>query len=203
MEQEEYISLGKDCCMAYHLQRLGKKKNTYPFDWLLIKNLDTVYSLIETDFIDFLNPDYLQYKNNVRESFLKNDETGSDNEIENEVSLMRVTNTKYKIHFLHDFESKDELEKVVEKYNRRINRFYEIMRDQNTIKHLFYLSSINETNESVKKLNSLFVLKEFNNFSIQLIYSPITTTSWKREEWSQLIEETIFCKCNGYTQKYK
>lgn len=180
----EYISLGKDCCMAYHLQRLGKKKNTYPFDWLLIKNLDTVYSLIEDDFIDFLNPNYLQYKNNVRESFLV-----TDNEIEKDVSLMRVTNTKYKIHFLHDFESTDELEKVVEKYNRRINRFYEIMRDQNTIKHLFYLSSINETN--VEKLNSLFISKGFYNFSIHLIFSPIPTTSWKREEWSKLIEETI------------
>lgn len=186
MEQEEYISLGKDCCMAYHLHRLGKKKNTYPFDWLLIKNLDTVYSLIENDFIDFLKPDYLQYKNNIRESFLKN-----DNNIVNEVSLIRVTNTKYKIHFLHDFESPDELEKVVEKYNRRINRFYEIMRDKNMIKHLFYLSSISETNESGKKLNSLFISKEFSNFSIHLIYSPIPTTSWKREEWSQLIEETI------------
>lgn len=180
--KEEYISLGRDCCIAYHLQRLGKKKKSYPFDWLLVKNIDAVYSLIENDFRDFLDPKYLQYKNNIRESFLVNDE-----KIENNVNLLRVTNIKYKINFLHDFSSKDvdELETVTEKYNRRINRFYTVMRNENIIKHLFYIGLPNETN--IEKLHSLFINKEFYNFSIHLISSDISTTSWKREEWTDII----------------
>lgn len=188
-EQTEYISLGKDCCIAYHLQKLGIRKNAYPLDWLKAKTMGHIYTLIKNDFLDFLNPTYLKYKNNIANSFLVNDNneyTPSQN-LKNlqKHNLRRVVNIKYKVDFMHDFVMTDsknvekELEIVREKYIRRIQRFYRVMKDENIKKKLFYVSPCDP-----ELFYSLFIKKGFKNFSIYNIHCNVPTKSWKRKEWN-------------------
>jgi hypothetical protein len=183
-EQVEYISLGKDCCIAYHLEKLGLRKHAYPFDWLKAKTMGHIYTLIKNDFLDFLNPTYLKYKNNIVNSFLVND---INDEYTPSQDLRRVVNIQYKIDFMHDFVMNNsqnyaqnlekELETILEKYIRRIQRFYQVMKDENIKKKLFYVSPCNPD-----FFYRLFIKKGFKNFSIYNIHCSVSTKSWKREE---------------------
>lgn len=57
-EYSHFISLGCFCGVAEELERLGLRDASYPFDWL-IGPYDSYIKLINSNFDDFLNQDYI------------------------------------------------------------------------------------------------------------------------------------------------
>ena len=170
-----YVSLGKDCSIAYHLQRLGLRVTSLPFDWLLTKNM---VDILENEFIDLFNPKYLKF-GKITQNFCHIDEDFVNDTEE----MLRVKNTKYNIQFLHDFKKADDLPIVKEKYERRILRFLTLMRDQNVYKKLFRIGNTKE----IEDLEAIFQNLNFKNYELIHI-SDFSSTTWKREDfdWSSL-----------------
>lgn len=190
----EYISLGRDCCVAYHLQKLGVRRAAYPFDWLLQEKKGSLTEIIRNDFRDFLNPDFFKIKGKGLHTL--EDEWREEREREGEGDInkdcIRVLNTKYNVSFLHDFTKDLEIERVQSKYQRRIDRFYRVMLDPKVAKRLVKIEKIQDVNED---LPQLLLSKGFVNFEILSIHSATPTSTWKREEWewrSLLFNFSIF-----------
>lgn len=102
------ISLGFFCSPALEFERLGYRRYSFPFDWLITPDFHTVIDLIENNFTDFLNEEYM-YQMKEYPSYYRN--------------------IKLNIDFYHDFSPlrsfDSQISKVSEKYQRRIERFYE------------------------------------------------------------------------------
>jgi len=100
------ISLGYFCSVASELERLGLRDGSYPFDWL-ISDFCGVMACIDNKFEGFLDYKLLKQSSKVRTKYI---------------------NTLYNIEFIHDFSEykplAKQLEKVQQKYARRIERFY-------------------------------------------------------------------------------
>lgn len=141
---DNIISLGFFCSTALELERIGLRSNSNPFDWILSYDISKVIYLINNKFEDFLNIKYLkQYRSNPN----------------------FYVNTKYDIHFYHDFDKYKTLEEQIEdidnKYRRRINKFYEVIKS----KTLFvrYISSKEECIYIEENLHKILkVLRSFN-----------------------------------------
>lgn len=103
---EHYISLGYFCSVAMELERIGLRSESSPFDWC-ISDFEGVINAIENRFEKWLDYDFLLQSASARENYF---------------------NKRYKIWFFHDFDKYHSLEKqlpnVINKYNRRIDRFY-------------------------------------------------------------------------------
>lgn len=101
-----FISLGYFCSVARDLEKIGLRDFSSPFDWIL-SDFKSVISLINNNFMNFMNYENLAQSKNDRTHYL---------------------DLKNKIFFFHDFSKYKSLEKqydcVYEKYNRRIIRFY-------------------------------------------------------------------------------
>jgi len=114
------ISLGYCCYTSMFISELAKQDNKtyqrYVFDWLG-SPMWSICKLIEEDFLDLNNPDYLVYKNhysNKNESY--------------------VTNTKYNIIFAHDYNRyvkkipQEQFAHVKAKYDDRVQRFKDVLK---------------------------------------------------------------------------
>jgi hypothetical protein len=106
MRFEKVLSLGYACDVAHQIRRILKQTESYPFDWLLTP-INALQSMIQTDFENFLEEEYLcQEKNYV---------------------LDRQSGIKY----LHDFKNlpewSNDTSAVKDKYRRRIDRWLELM----------------------------------------------------------------------------
>ena len=166
------ISLGSDCSIAYNLQRLGYRKFSFPFDWILSRDL----SVLTNDFQDFLDVNFLKIKGKV--NFCKVDEDFSHLEEE----MLRIKHVRYDLEFLHDFTNFEDIKIVKEKYDRRIERFYSVMRDEKIEKHLYRISKYDEREE----IEKIFVEKNFVNFQLHIkLYSEFPPCKdWKRLEFN-------------------
>jgi hypothetical protein len=113
------ISLGARCYPSMFISELAKQDNKtyqrYVFDWLG-SPMWSICKLIEEDFVDLNNPEYLVYKNH----YSNKDES-------------YVTNTKYNIIFAHDYNryvnkiSKEQFDHVKAKYDDRVQRFRNVL----------------------------------------------------------------------------
>ena len=132
MDFDYIISLGFFCGVAQEIERRGFRDESFPFDWV-ISNLNTVNKLIENKFDKLFDLDYLY----------KNDESQN---------VIRHKNYKFDIH--HDFDKErgieEQLKFVSQKYERRINRFYEVLNAENKILFVCYVKDSNQ--EEVQRL---------------------------------------------------
>lgn len=147
---QHYISLGYFCSVASELDCLGLRNESSPFDWL-ISDFEGVIAAIKNNFEDFLAYDYLA-QNRQRPSY--------------------YMNTKYNVHFYHDFSPrtplKEQLPLVQEKYQRRINRFYASISEPTLF--IRYISDEQPVNDSSQELlwieehydEIIALLKSFN-----------------------------------------
>ena len=107
----KYISLGYFCSVSMDLEKLGLRSESSPFDWL-ISDFEGVVRAMECGFADFLKYEDLS---------------------QNKANRAIYKNTRYNIDFYHDFDSliplAEQLPQVEAKYRRRIDRFYESIKE--------------------------------------------------------------------------
>jgi hypothetical protein len=109
-----YIPIGFDCSVSGYLRNFNLRNVSYPFDWNITR-YDGIYDLINDNFLDLFNNEYLVYGNKSYFNKYNNDETMYK-------ILIPVFNIKYNILFVHDFIENTDVNIIFEKYNRRIER---------------------------------------------------------------------------------
>lgn len=68
----EFVSLGGNCAVTYHLNRLGIRKVAYPFDWCKI-GYNNLVNVLRNNFEGFLDLEVVKYSENHGNSYvLKN-----------------------------------------------------------------------------------------------------------------------------------
>jgi hypothetical protein len=164
----EYISFGGDCAIAYHLSRLGLRTQAYPFDWITTPRI--VPCLVDR-FHHFTEG--WTRKKHVSAPALQDDWH------DREETMVRMTNT-YGFTFLHDVGIHTELDTVKDKYARRIQRFQTVMMDDTIQKHIFRMSTRNESLDTV--------CDQLGYKNVIVHWLPMVSgSSWKKEEfkWEQ------------------
>lgn len=111
MTFKHYISLGYFCSVALELERFGLRDASYPFDWI-ISDIKSVFECIENNFDNIFDINLLSQSQNEHKNY---------------------KNIKYGFYFFHDFNKyiplSSQLDVVKEKYNRRIKRFYNAIKE--------------------------------------------------------------------------
>lgn len=176
------IPFGNDCCLAHQLAIHNYREFAFPFDWIK-SDLKNIINCIQDNFTDFLELKFLQKKNYSDNFPLLNKE-----EILNTTptNTLRVINTKYNFHFVHEFQCDilSEYPIILEKYNRRIERFNNIMMDVNIQKILVNIGKLNDKKYE-DELHKVFISKKYSNYKFIFLDTTIfgSTLSWKREEF--------------------
>ncbi len=133
-------SLGGNCMAASQLRQRGLRTFSLPFDWLYIKDEQTLYKLAEC------------FKNNFKTFMLKeNMRPVSQQEFPNNGHPDRIfyqdmmSGYYFLNHFDKELDVDNEYEKVSKKIKRRIERLNRLIKKSNRI--LFLLSSTFEISE--------------------------------------------------------
>lgn len=176
------IPFGNDCCLAHQLNIHNYRKFALPFDWIK-SDLKNIINCIQDNFINFLELEHLQKKNYSDNFPLLNEE---ENLNTTNTNTLRVVNTTYNFHFVHEFQYDiiSEYQDILEKYNRRIERFNNIMIDINIQKILVNIGKPNDKKYE-NTLHKLFISKNYSNFKFVFLDTTNfgSTSSWKREEY--------------------
>lgn len=158
----EYISLGSDCSVAYQLQKLGVRKCAYPFDWIRAPNINNITNIINSSFDGYVTS---VTKINESSKFQLIDDNFNCEANSNNNNNTIVMRNKYGIIFYHDFGIDYDIDNISKKYDRRTNRFIElIMSDKklcfiryekkyNNVKHeeiLYFIDTIKKINQNAK-----------------------------------------------------
>ena len=121
-----YVSLGYVCAIARELEKLGLRDSSMPFDWN-VTNFEGVIKAINNKFSD-----YLEYEKLFQDA----------------KCCKHYKNNDYDVQFFHDFNRFESLEKqlplVQAKYNRRIKRFYDVIKERTIF--VRYISDENKVN---------------------------------------------------------
>lgn len=148
-EFNNVISLGHLCATASELERIGLRAYSGPFDWCETHELERIINLIQNNFQDYLNSDYL-YQDPTKKFV--------------------YTNIKYNVVMNHDFNQyhslSSQLPDVNKKYQRRIKHFYKqiseptlFIRDISSVKDLKYIEGnqvhINKVLQSYNRNNEV------------------------------------------------
>ena len=152
-----YISLGSSCSIAYQLQLLNLKKESLPFDWVRTPNISFVLQLIQNNFLGFLD-DLEHIKDENKFPFIEDYDGINDNFDTIIDKNTKIYKNKY-LGFYHDFKDGISLEEIKEKYDRRIKRFYDIIKN----KCIFIRDEIKFKESNIKIYNQLNIeLKKYN-----------------------------------------
>lgn len=178
-----YIPLGKDCCFAYQLQKLGLRRHAYPFDWLSISDIGNIDLCILNNFSNFIDEEYLVSKG-FSNNFSHIEDKWEDNLEDNKYDMNKMRHKLYKFEFKHDFNKNYDLLKIKKKYERRIIRFYDIMKsaDKKVLLLMDKKKHYHKIDHLIETMNS----KGFINYSIKFIsYEELPAThSWQRNEFN-------------------
>jgi hypothetical protein len=112
-----YVSLGCNCYVSWTLRRLQLQTNSFPFDWINLSNFNFLQNIINTGFFEIINnwdisdfPSDL-YKDNI---FLYKN---------------------FNLRFPHEYDVNPDIniDNIIIRYQRRLDRFYESIRTNNVI----------------------------------------------------------------------
>jgi hypothetical protein len=168
-----YISLGPTCSVAYQLQKLNLKKESLPFDWIRCNSISFLLNLIKNNFNNFFD-DLTYVKDDTKFPYIEKDDSV---ELFDEIKDFKTKIYKTKnIGFFHDFKEDVTIDQIKEKYNRRIKRFYETIKNKSIFirDDLFFKESnipvYNELNNLLKNFNkdNLLVLIINTNKNLNL-----------------------------------
>jgi hypothetical protein len=163
-----FIPIGDSCSVARQLELYDLRRFAFPFDWLRIKRLSTITKIINNKFEGFA--DFKQCNETTSFPFLETDDFNPDAP----KRTFKATN-RYGVLSFHDFSSDkpfiDQLPSIQQKYQRRIDRFYETLRSSDQI--IFIRDELNPdklTEDDVKEF--IRVIKQINpnlQFSIRIV----------------------------------
>lgn len=149
MKQYDIIySIGRDCACASYLQKNKLRLTSGPFDWLTNAGFEDRFELMLNDFQCFLDKkDLKQMPKPTQFPADKNNDY--------------YENIKNKLYFWHDFPADKPFDEaypeVKQKYERRIKRFYDNIKNKNNIL-LVWFSQLHQTPDNI-------VLELCNRFS--------------------------------------
>lgn len=146
-----FIPLGNNCAIAYQLNKLNLRYNSYPFDWAHI-NIKKINNVLQNNFEDFSALYIYKYSNNHLD--LVNNNIGT-----------YIIKNKYNIKFAHELLNKYDLNLLENIFNKRIVKFKEC-KNKNII---FILLNLEKNID--KEINILVnnLLNYFHNFKILYI----------------------------------
>ena len=179
-----YISLGCDCAVKWNLKQLGFVEQTFPFDWANTNKLKIIIETLDMKFSNFFDYE------------IKGQSSHFDNfdKVESNVRSQKRLITKNRIIFPHEAVG-DYLDDNLfrEKYTRRINRFTEIVCNEE--KHKIFVRSDNKSLTDDKKDKLIESLERFGakNYEVKFISYDVLPVygafDWKRSKlnWRDLI----------------
>ena len=112
------VSIGSCCKVSYNLRRYGLQLESFPFDWFRIPSIDVINDLFETDFKNFFREENLRL-HSKQPRFDEVDDLGTG------------------ICSVHDFDTNRSIHdcypEVMEKFNRRIGRLKDKLKQAKTV----------------------------------------------------------------------
>ena len=143
-------SIGCDCATASYMNSVGIRSYSGPFDWLTHADFETRFNFMINDFKDFLNksdlrpmPKPTQFPADKNNDYYENTRTG--------------------FYFWHDFPAdkpfEDAFPEVKQKYERRINRFYEKIKNSKRVLLIWFSQYHNTPDHVVLDLCNKFCSK--------------------------------------------
>lgn len=144
-----YIPIGSNCEISHYLRKNKMRYNAFPFDWNC-SSLKSVFEILSSKFDLFLNDISIGTK--IKRMYF-NEDTNDNLQILNEY-IYPVICKKYLILLPHDYNAIDDETLVIvkEKYNRRIQRFYNTVNNKNLKIIMIYTNidfKLNEWQKSV------------------------------------------------------
>jgi hypothetical protein len=182
-----FISLGTSCVVAYQLNNLGLRKESYPFDWTKF-DINKLNYVLENNFKKFSDIIIHKFAYNHKYKFTKN--TGSF-----------ILKNTYNVKFAHEllFNNSNDINNLKNKINNRIKRFcnkyneyiYFIILDNNA-KCIDLIKLLYNLDKYFKLYKILFISKKDPNISnnkLKYIYIDDVYTDWQYSHinWFNLI----------------
>lgn len=153
----EFVSLGCNCDVAHLLRYSGLRKKAYPFDWCITPN-ETIVTLIENDFSDFVNVNNLTFSEPHKALFFEGE---GGRTVESDKVVVTAYCSRYNMSFPHDFpdSNSDTCSRVVDKYNARISRFVDLMKGDKVV--VFILKpEVDAHNQSfIERMENVLIMK--------------------------------------------
>ena len=181
-----YIPLGMDCSVAYQLSKHNLRHQALPFDWMYCNNILFIIQLINNKFSNFLpiRANLIQLSEIYDIIEIKNDNYYLNSPNNNEFSKYKLKHKKYNIILPHEFEiiNEETIQRFVDKYKRRIDRFYELNNAEliflrlGTEKDIKYLNILEQTINN-NFINTINKIKFINSLDFK------DSVSWKRDEY--------------------
>ena len=145
---QHVFAIGAGCNMAAGLSRIGLREYSGPFDWI-IAGMEDIITLIDTDFADYLNPEYLELDPIP-------------------FNAGKRKNIKFDmIRFVHDFAPEEDAPPLSEqigavqaKYQRRIDYFMQAIKEPTLLCRFEYGESEDYWRKNYHRVSGFF--KKFN-----------------------------------------
>ncbi|MCG8708355.1 hypothetical protein JHU04_001562 [Brenneria sp. 4F2] len=157
-------SIGRDCACSEYLKKNGLRICSGPFDWLTNAGFEERFTLLLNNFENFLNPeDFILLEKDIS--------------IENDNSCDYYKNVRTDFYFYHDFPTevpfKDSFPDIAKKYRRRIQRFYDNVKNKKIVLLVWFSHYHNTSDEAVIRLCDSFCQKMERSIDFLIIeHSP-------------------------------
>lgn len=138
---DEIISLGSYCNTSLYLKNIGKKRETYVFDWVGTIDASVFKKLIDTNFENFFEyDDFIYFRDGL--SF-------------------GMFNKRNNIAYIHDKFDKQHIVETKTKYIRRAERFMQLMKSN---KKILFIRIQARQNHELKKVSEYEDIVEFSKY---------------------------------------
>ena len=167
------ISLGFSCHVAESLDSMFYRDHSYPFDWV-ISDMKTINDLIENNYFDLFNIRYL-YRNSSDDNIIKH--------------------KKYSIDFYHDFSGSIELsaqvQKVREKYFRRIKHFNNVRKSKKRILFIRYLKNKQDSGDEMIEIERFINIMKKDTTSFRMLLISNNNGGWVSQPHEYVLHHFI------------
>ena len=178
MKFDIIIPMGCYCPSAQALKGVKKRSRSLPFDWVGPLSFDQAVRFLETGFEGFFEKeDLVKYEKDTRKN-------------------VGYVNTRNNLLFLHDFKEvahfDEEYVQLREKYERRIKRIYQTIRDSKDILYLHVhtpdmmdrLPTDEELQAALERLRKMYPEKKHRLLFINLAETQEGKTGFEKREIS-------------------
>lgn len=126
------------------MKKLELRKFSLPFDWISIKNIKAIIDILDNDFKSFIDKsNWLLQKQSSKFNFFEENNEDFNKPLGDDgkggpFSLIRVSHKIYDLYLPHEAVNFEiDLDLVIEKYKRRIERFRNLLKNPLAKKKIF------------------------------------------------------------------